>query len=165
MKLHTKILMSICILFLMFISQNKGFAQEVSGNGLEKANPAQLNTMIEELPKEAEKIGLTQNKIQANCELKFRQHGIEPTDTTSRNTYLYVECNTVGNAFHIELQFERPIEFIAEKKIFVMTGTTWTRGITGLHGGKSEYVTQMLNQLLDIFLNEYLKANPTIVGK
>ena len=37
--------------------------------------------------------------------------------------------------------------------------TTWERGVTGTHGNNPEYIVTAIEQLLDMFLNDYYKAN------
>ena len=66
----------------------------------------------------------------------------------------------VGNAYVIEISFNRIVLFEVEKTRYIHSGAvTWKRLATGLHASDPEYIMQCLDEGLDYFLNEYQKAN------
>jgi hypothetical protein len=165
MKSQFKMVMAISILIIILIFQYKGYGQ-YSRTGLEANNPKRLDILIEELTKEAYDIGLTTEKLRTKCELRLRQAGIEPIDSLGSSTYLYLNCNIVGAAYNIFLSLNRRVKFeVGDKTYNKDACSTWTSGTTGTHGWNGNNLIGELDNLLDLFLNDYLKANPSVVKK
>ena len=131
-----------------------------SANGLEVSDYRKVRVSIEKLPEDARKIGLTEERIRTECELRLWQAGLESVPPSGRSERLYVNINVVSSAFNIDLEFKRKVFFEVKETLYVDYGiTTWSWGTTGMHGGNPEYIVQSLDGLLHEFLNEYLKAN------
>ena len=165
MKLHIKILIRICLIISTLSFKSNVFTQVYSKTGLERSNPKQLNFLVGELSKETEKIGLTKDTIRIKCESHFKQSGLEPVVSDSAKEFLFVGCSIAGKSFTINLQFERIVEYKAGPKKYFMLGTTWFKGWSGTHGGNLDYILRGLDDLITSFLNDYIKANPTLVKK
>lgn len=127
-------------------------------NGLETSNYKNVSLLIESLTEDAEKIGLTEERIKTKCELRLRQSGLNPS-SDRRFEHLYVNISVVSQALNIRIDFKRPVLFEVGKKRYRKMASTWCESITGTHGDNPEFIIQSLNELLDMFLNEYLKAN------
>ena len=163
MKLHIKISIRICLIIFALSFKGNVFAQVYSETGMERSKPKQLNFLVGELSKDAEKIGLTRDTIRTKCESRFKQSGLEPVVSDSAKEFLFVGCSVAGKTFTINLQFERIVEYKAGPKKYFMLGTTWFKGWSGTHGGNIDYVLRGLDDLITSFLNDYIKANPTLV--
>lgn len=159
------------ILALFFSLPVAVHAQESAfGTGLEIDNYQSVGVFVAPLPKDAEQIGLTEDRLQTRVELRLRQAKLKPVKIEKhRPAYLYVDVNMVGNAFAIRVVFIRPVSYpIDPTAIFAnAVGTaarscmasTWVTLGVGTYRGDSEFIVQSLDEHLDKFLNEYLKAN------
>ncbi len=119
--------------------------------------------VIEALPPDAKRIGLTAAQLASKVEVRLVAAGLPPGDQRmSSDPYLYVRVLVVQDAFSCGLQFRRGVEFVgAGNTRYALSGApTWERLVSGTHGGRAEYVLGVLDDLLDQFLAEYLKANP-----
>ena len=133
-----------------------------SRNGLETESQS-VPYVVEILTPDAKRIGLTESQVGSKVELRLVSAGLVPGDPrVSTDYYLYVRVLVAGDAFSCELQFRRGVEFVGARNTrFSLPGArTWDRLTIGTHGGRAEYVVAVLDELLDQFLNDYLKANP-----
>jgi hypothetical protein len=150
----------IFIVLLIVVMGQKAFGQEVqAGSGLESTNPQKLQYVIEDLNNDAKNIGLRKDRITTKIELKLRSFGIEPTtEAVSSDGFLYI--NIVGDAFNIDLEYYRYVQYWTRTEVYSMTAATWRIGGGGSHWGKAEWIVSGLDQNIDTFLNAFLKANP-----
>jgi hypothetical protein len=140
--------------------------QTYSSTGLEVINPTRLPILIESLSTDAGKIGLTWDMVRTKCSQRFKHIGIELVDTVGCMTNLYINCNVVGDAYNINLWFIRDVSFTVGAKTFTRSScATWDIGTTGIHKGKADNIINNLNLLLDAFIVDYVKANPSVVKK
>jgi len=131
-----------------------------SQNGLEVSDYRKIAIIVESLANSAKKIGLTQERIQTECESRLRQARLLVVPTGSRSKFLYIMVHVVGNAYIMEINFNRIVLFEVEKTRYIHSGaTTWRRLATGLHRDDPEYMMQCLDDGLDDFLKAYQKAN------
>lgn len=128
---------------------------------------------VELLGEEEIKMGLTMSRLQTLTELKIRREGIKVTNlkelsdkemlenvnVISKFPFIYVNVNVVGKAFSINLQVNESVVLCRDKNI-LCSATTWQRVGTGTHEDRPEFIISTLSELLDIFLNDYYKANP-----
>lgn len=104
--------------------------------------------------------GLTREMVKTRTELRLRSVGLKPIDATGADHYLYVTINVVGASFSVGVEFYRHAEWQ------LPDGTkgdgdvhTWGNGETGTHGRDPAFVLNSLDEVLDVFMNAYLKAN------
>ncbi len=92
------LLISAAILLLLLISAPAG-AQPESKSGLETANYKHVAVVVEGLPADARRIGLTKDRIRTRVELRLRSAGLTPGNDFSKNeTSLYVNVNVGASA-------------------------------------------------------------------
>ena len=127
------------------------------GTGLENENYKRLKVLVEGLPEDAKKIGLTESAIQTKTELRLRMAGIMPVEKASK--WLYISIAVIGNAYGVSIDFMRPIYYIHNNKDLKKHVTSWDTNHLGTHRGDTSYILGTLDIALDIFLNEYLKTN------
>lgn len=151
-------------LLLMATTQLCSAASEPpwSRNGLETGSQT-VPYVVETLTPGAKRIGLTEAQLGSKVELRLVSAGLLPGNPRgSTDSYLYVRVVVVAEAFSCELQFRRSVEFVgAQNTRYSLPGaSTWDRIMSGTHGGQAEYVVGVLDELLDQFLTDYLRANP-----
>jgi hypothetical protein len=147
---------------ILALAPGGGECAQLSSNGLEAASTT-VPLFIEQLSPGAEKIGLSENRIQAQLELRLRQAGLTPADLKPADAfYAYIHIAVVGPAFQAAIHFGRHADFkdALGKEYRSLGAVTWTSSVIGTHGDDAGYVIQALDGLLDKFLSEYLKANP-----
>ena len=135
-----------------------------SETGLEW-NSKDIEILVEHLPDNARSIGLTADRIQTKCESRLRQAGLNIVDESSHlPIFLYVSVNLFGNSFNIDLHFNRIVNYLSGgDKMYWKYAATWHTSMTGT-SDNAEYILQSLDGQLDKFLNDYLKANPSLSG-
>ncbi len=135
-------------------------AAEQSKTGLETGNRT-VWYLIEELSRQATRTGLSEERVRATVEARIRHAGLMPELVVPEIGYLNVHISVVGPVFSIKLSFLRPVEFSdTGGRLFSATAATWNRSALGTHGGDGEQILRSLDEKLDEFLNDYLKANP-----
>ncbi len=122
-----------------------------------------MHLVVERLPSDASKIGLTREAIQAAVESRLRSARIyEPTRSA---LFLYVNVNVVGRAHShsIALEFNKrvhdPLSGITS------VATTWQTGSIGTNGGYAGNVLSSVSEHIDEFLVEYLRVNEKACAK
>ena len=134
---------------------------KISLNGLEMSDYKKVRIMIE-IQDKASKIGLTEERVRTRCESRLRQAGLQPVvskDLKDLFDRLVIRIHVISNAFAVDTRFNRAILFEVEGTPYSMVAPTWYHSGTGTHSGNPEYIIQVLDQTLDLFLTDYLKAN------
>ncbi len=148
------------ILLLLLISAPAG-AQTWTKSGLETANYKYVAVVVEGLAADERRIDLTEDRIRNRVELRLRSAGLTPgNDVTQNDAWLYVIVAVAGKAFHTSVEYQRRVEFTTGNRRYRHNAAvTWFSGSTGTHGDNAAYIMNGLDQLLDKFLNAYLKVN------
>ncbi len=136
-------------------------ASHAFDSGLEVASHKRLNVAIEGIDDEDRQAGLTEELIRAKVELQLRRNGISPNTKLdlSQSWYLYVRVDTVSEAFSIDVEFKRLVTYSSEGRMYETIATVWDQNLTGVFAGDSSFILQHLANMLDLFINAYLKAN------
>jgi hypothetical protein len=107
--------------------------------------------------------GLTEQAVRTKCELRLRQTGFKVLDQVQlgeRLAYLTVSIEMMEQGmFGITLSFNRPIAFENEDKKYHMIASTWQDFRFG-YATIPTTVLDLLNEMMDSYLNEHFKANP-----
>ena len=138
-------------------------AQTVSRNGLETDDYKRVGVLIED-DKEALTIGLTEDRIRTRVELRLRSVGLRPekSDPTTLRPFLYVNIDVMGSGTHvfsISLEYTRIVTFSVHGQQFQYVGKVWSESGSGVYRADAEVIWKGLDQTVDLFLDEYLKAN------
>ena len=129
--------------------------------------------IVEELPPDAEEIGLSKEAVQNALESRLRAARLYITPENTRITYaraklrfpdmgwsaasLYARVFVVRNAFSISLKYRKSL---FDKRISVYSeAITWERGTLGISGKNTGLILNSLTELTDEFLAEYLRVN------
>ncbi len=123
--------------------------------------------LVEELPSNLEKYGLTTGQLQSDLELRLRKAGIPVSsgkDFESAVNHLYVRITTHQdreiNAVAIEITFKEPAKLMRNPSALAFA-TTWESnsvGVVGLSNVKS--LREGVFQHVDEFIKDYLSVNP-----
>ena len=147
------------ILLFALISAPAG-AQTWSDSGLETANYKYVAVVIEGLDADERRLGLTKDRIRNRVELRLRSAGLTPgTDSRENRTALYVNVNATKTAYIISVEYQRPVDFTTGNQQYRSLAGTWQSSSVGTHVRSGAVIMNTLDQHLDKFLNEYLKAN------
>ncbi len=134
---------------------------EYSYAGLEVTNPEIVPVLIEGLGQEAYDLGITTIQLREWMRPRFSQVDLEYEEAGDDPDfrYLYVQLEVAGGAFSIDLNFDRQVYFDANGVPNATIASTWKKGLVGLHNSDISFVQSSLEQLLDMFFNDYLASN------
>ena len=120
------------------------------------ANCKSVILIVEDLPKDAQKIQLTTHDIRMAVESRLRAARIYGFE--NMGPMLGVTVNIVGPAFGIATELNKYVyDGISQSYGYA---TTWSRRMTGTHGRTGgEYVLSLVGRMMDEFLTQYLRAN------
>lgn len=119
-----------------------------------------INLLVEWLDDEDVRMGLTHEAITTTVRSRLRAARLYGTnEITDPSPTLYVNVNSVGGtrAFSVKLDFQKQVS----DPISGHNGsaTTWSKALTGQHGGDAGYILSGASQLTDMFIDEYLRVN------
>ncbi len=119
---------------------------------------------VEDLSDNAEKIGLTEERIKTAVESRLRGARIYEEPEVLFPVYLYVNVDVLGRAFVIKLSlnfniFREVYSKDAERESYFGRAETWSNISFGGHGGHAAFILQALAEATDGFVNEYLRVN------
>jgi len=124
-----------------------------------------IKVLVIDVPRGATDIGLTTERLQTVTELKLRESGIkilsqDEWNKTPGGPTLVIAVNIVGVGCSIDVSF-REIVFVSRqgKAVAIPNSETWGRSVAGTTH-TPEFVVDREKELLDIFCNDWLKANP-----
>ncbi|MHC4426742.1 MAG: hypothetical protein ACYSYV_11700 [Planctomycetota bacterium] len=128
-----------------------------------------IRVFIQSLRPEVEKYGLTEQQLQTDVELRLRQNGIEVVSkelAPMAEAILFLKVGTVTaeeiqlTGYCIEVQLKELVPLPRNPTKFIFA-TTWEHGYIGITPvEKISGVRGKVKDLVDIFINDYLAANP-----
>jgi hypothetical protein len=119
------------------------------------SNCNRMTLVVEDLPAEAKKIGLTREAIQAAVESRLRSARLY--DSERFVPYLYINVLVVGKSFSVSVEYKKEVYDPLSGES--MPTTAWERSTTGTHGGDSGYILSTVSRNMDRFLLEFLRVN------
>ena len=173
-KIKWIILITVAVLLLVSPCVNSEFVSDYKETlrGIKSIKVGILGS----IKPEAEKFGLTKDKIQTDVELRLRMAGIsvissgEPF-TTSEPAYLFVSISMSCNQFEyfaygVMVSVAEKVNLERNPNLSCLGNTWWLQGIGGSSGKEIERVVRnSVKDLVDEFLNDYLAVNPKQVNK
>jgi hypothetical protein len=141
-----------------------GKSLKISLNGLEVSDYRKICLKINLQNKDNNRLGLTRESIKTKCELRLRQSGLElVSKREGTEETLLIGVFASPNSFLLEAEFFRAVLVLFDKETwYLLNSITWRNAFWGSHGNRPDQkkeIMQSLDELLDSFLNEYLKAN------
>lgn len=148
------------ILLIALMLSTSVAAAAVSEGGLATANYEHLAINIADLSKDAKNIGLTEDRIRDRVESRLESVGLQPVETDGETPFLDITMTVISGAFSIDISYFTPASYeIRGGRRFYYFTDAWQDGFAGEHGRNAAYVIDWLNEILDRFLSQYLKAN------
>ncbi len=145
------------MLYDFWLNSDDGLVAE---NGLETNDYRNVQILIEDLDRDATTIGLSKQAIRTRVDLRLLESDLRPANARdNERPYLYVRVSVVGGANSIGVMYIRRTYFDSPPYFYGVTAITWDRSNTGTHDGSSASVLESLDDLLDVFLQDYLTAN------
>jgi hypothetical protein len=119
-----------------------------------------LHVVVEQLPEGARQLGLSEESLRTDVELKLRRNGITVTDVKGSQALLYVAVNVVpgGGAASLYVAVEQPARLLCDDSIYV-TATTWSTA-GAVANPEAKFIRDRVGDLMDQFLNAWLAVNP-----
>lgn len=151
--------MRIFISLLLFLISGSVSA---SDSGLKVQPETKIFVLVEKVEKESVKFGLTKELIVNKVELQLRRNGIpvgSMEDGLKSGIYLYVNCGVTGNAFSINVDFERDVKYFVGNDVHSVTASTYHLGGQGIHNNDSRWVIENILNFIDTFSNDFLRSN------
>ena len=157
MRRHTGIWIAAAILLTAAASASADVVSDYDRFQLwNECRPMRL--VVEPLPDDATAIDLTDDAIKIAVRSRLRAARLYSEDGSEGAwAYLYINVLVVGPAVSIGIEYHKFVWDIATKLEF--QATTWRRGVTGTHGGNSNYILSSVAQGADEFIDEYLRVN------
>ena len=130
-------------------------------SGLEVSNPKIIPIRVLPIQGDTNNAAITTEQIKTKCEFKIRQMNLQPSDFyNSENPYmLEVSVMTCRRGFFIGLYFIRPVSYMVHNKNYDKNATTWSTAFLGDYVYNPDYILSSLDELLEEFINAYVKAN------
>ncbi len=154
---------------LLVVGLLLGVSPAFAAGPLERENLKGLQgvfVLVEGIDKDAQNAGLSEDTIQTDVELRLRLAGIKVlTEAECLKTpgypYLYVNLNATNRAnsliYSIGIDLNQRVT-LARDPSTVTHASTWHTGSVGIGG--VEFIRNAIKSNIDVFLNDYLAANP-----
>lgn len=158
MRLITAFILAMFLLPLSF-----AHGQEVSDyDRFDLGNDCRpVKLVVEGLQTNAAEFNLREEDIETTVRSRLRgariytENTLYPDGTVT--PYLYVNVNTVGSAFNINIQLNKWVSDPASNQEGL--AATWGTNLTGTHGNDLNYILSSVARITDIFIDEYLRVN------
>lgn len=117
-----------------------------------------MRLLVENLPADASKIGLTKEAIRAAAESRLRAARLYRSILSAPYHHLYINVNVVGQSHSIRLDFRKDVyDPLSGNTGFAIT---WNTSGAGTHGGSgANFILSTISQYMDEFLVEFLRVN------
>ncbi|MEJ2050286.1 MAG: hypothetical protein P8Y60_10700 [Calditrichota bacterium] len=150
----------ISILLCIGITSVTRAQSSIQPSGLEMSDYKKLGLDIEIVSSYGTLLNLDRERAYLKCKTKFDQFSITLIDPELAEATLKVNINIEDFAYHVGLDFSRMVSYSVKKKgDFHVYGITWHRSTTGTHQESAGVIMLALDELLDNFLEEYVKTN------
>lgn len=133
-----------------------------------------LEVTMEDVESFAAEDGLNVRALQTYAELRLRKVGLrvvtrkESAESKGRIPYLYIRVHPLklrhdrGYAYNVSVELKQSVNLVRASSFISHTATTWDRSAiaVGPTATMTKHVREILENLLDEFLNIYLAVNP-----
>jgi len=129
--------------------------------GLELPKDARLPIIIERLPEDGRSIGLSEELIRTNVELRLRRNGLQPLGGAAAllsGFYIHIQVNVLGPVYSVNVGFARDVSYTVSGKTHSATGKTWDKHNVGTHGGDPRFIVGIVADLVDMLSNDIYKT-------
>ena len=133
--------------------------------------------LVEHFKPEAEKYGFKKELFKTDVELRLRQYGVKVFSSEELlqavgKPKLYINVNPLINekyrdtVANVSVEFREEVFLLRNPTITIITNAiTWRRTMLSTGGlNRLNEVRDCVRDLVDIFINDYLAANPKVTG-
>jgi hypothetical protein len=124
---------------------------------------AAFRVVVEQLGTKVEKqTTLRREDLQADVEARLAKAGIPVSKDAQALLYanVAVVCDRLNCAFNIALEVQQRVRLELRPRAGTLIAPTWSTGVTGLVGRRTELIRQNLRDQVDQFVTAYRSANP-----
>ena len=150
-----------------------GFLAAWASSGLELGGIDEFDIVVEKLPAEVLRSGLSEPGLRSTIDSGLKSAGISPGDPSSE-TFLYLKAVVMevgawplkpsGYIYRIDLDLRQPAVLISNPGI-IGQATSWHDGCLGATAHSPpqlrKVITTTVQQYVNEFAQDYLAANPT----
>jgi len=161
-------------LVFLSVGMTQASAAQESVNREALVNLTGVYVLIEGLPDDVAKAGLSVTQLQTDVELRLRQSGVRVLTTREErasvpgNPTLYVNVNAMEiapkfYAFNAALELEQDVTLVRAPSVVLYSARTWSASSTlgtVSRGELADHVRQKVRDKTDEFINAYLATNP-----
>jgi hypothetical protein len=115
-----------------------------------------VQVAIEDLSDSAKALGLDEETIQTDVELKLRRAGMRVSSTPA-SPFVYISVTVVGGASVIRIELNQSARLLLSGELW--TVTTWSQTYLEVNS-TTDSVRGHIKDLADAFLNDWLSVNP-----
>jgi hypothetical protein len=167
--ISVKCLSKICTLLTLVLLMFSRFcdlpasAESMGGENL--AGAPKFRILVEQPPPELQRLGFTAEWIKNQAELKLRVARLPVVANNDLLPSLYVNVNGILHdngtlVYNVRLQFDEQVTITRSQRNY--TAATWeSAGIGFLGADRVSGFGSKIGQLVDDFILDYLRANPT----
>jgi len=133
-----------------------------SPTGLEVPSTEKLGVIVDLQKNKPSSLSITAEKIEAKVNQVLRKGGIvpiSPKNPEADGHVLIVRVQTIGSAFSINLEMGRYVFYRVANRSLEIFSSTWRRSNIGTSGNDSKYILDTVEEVMELFTNEFLKAN------
>jgi hypothetical protein len=165
--LEMKMIRLFSVVSLMLLAASVSSAQSFQRAGLQGVNA--MKVVIEDLLPETADTGLTVEQLRADVELRLRKSGIRVVDESDAAApWLYLQLPAFKNkqfnfyAASVSLEFRRLGTFGTGKEQVSVLASVWSNSMLTVQPSRDFRTTarDIVAQIVDMFINDYLAANP-----
>ena len=158
-----KNLLYLCVLFLVLLEVSAPFSFGQSVRSLRGLQV--MGVLVESLTPEGRRTGLTEEQIKTDVELQLRKVGIRVDDSADDYLYLNPHIIEVGEqdlfVYSMTLELFQGVTLTRDTSLSI-SAATWLRSVLGIIREEEARsgIRGSIRVLVDVFLNDYLTANP-----
>lgn len=103
--------------------------------------------------------GVTTERVRDLAESRLRAARLYLSSPVPGSSYLLIGVGFVGDAYLIELQFKKQLIDLTAYGDMTGYASTWVLSRFGTHGRRGDSVMQLVSEMVDNFILEYLRVN------
>lgn len=159
-----------CLIAILVLGAANGLANDERSDRQTLRGITSVAVVVEDLPSEAVKDGLTRDQLQTDVEINLRKAGITILESSGihHTPFLYVNAHLIKGSgpsaqlyvFDCQVQLVQPVRIVSNGAYDL--APTWSDEITGGTGASDmrTYIRSHIADLVDKFINAYLSVNP-----
>ena len=117
-----------------------------------------IDLKLDSLTDEANKLGVSSYGLRTLAQMRLRMSGVDITERKD-GAAIYVNVDISGDAYHVRVSMLRPTSYLVHGESRKTLAETWYDEAMGIHKGDRKKIDSAVLQVLEVFVNEYLRIN------